>query len=197
MKKKSIAASFLVVFLAVTFAVIGASFSAFVFKDTKIEVTKVLVSSDAGIDVFDDKNLKEKTTELKLSDMKLGVKPATGEVDSETQIPSTITGDGTTEGYYAKVWVKTSENYKIILKNIEIKSEKNENDVKDQRKNIFIAIKDVANSTKTLEEDETEIVQFTDISNTQELTFLIWLGSFANENLEGAKISFELHFMPV
>lgn len=197
MNKKSVAASFLVVFLAITFSVIGSCFMAFVYKDTKIEVKEVSVMFADGIGVYQNKELSEPVSTLKLSDMKIGLKPATGEVDAETMIPSTITNQGTSEGYYAKVFVKTNINYKIIMKNIVIESKKDEHDVKEERKNLFISIKDVTNSTKTLEEEETEIVTFSDVSETQELIFLIWMGGLANEALEGSKISFALDFVAV
>lgn len=197
MNKKSVAASFLVVFLAITFSVIGSCFMAFVYKDTKIEVKEVLVTFAEGIGVYQNKELTEPVSALKLSDMQVGLKPATGEIDAETMIPSTITNQGTSEGYYAKVFVKSNINYKIVMKNIVIKSKKDKHDIKEERKNLFISIKDVANSTKTLEKDETEIVSFSDVSETQELTFLIWMGGLADETLEGAKISFTIDFVAV
>lgn len=197
MNKKSVAASFLVVFLAITFSVIGSCFMAFVYKDTKIEVKEVLVTFAEGVGVYQNKELTEPVSALKLSDMQVGLKPATGEIDAETMIPSTITNQGTSEGYYAKVFVKSNINYKIVMKNIVIKSKKDKHDIKEERKNLFISIKDVANSTKTLEKDETEIVSFSDVSETQELTFLIWMGGLADETLEGAKISFTLDFVAV
>ncbi len=197
MNKKSVAASFLVVFLAITFSVIGSCFMAFAYKDTKIEVKEVLVKFAEGIGVYQNKELTEPVSALKLSDMQVGLKPATGEIDAETMIPSTITNQGTSEGYYAKVFVKSNINYKIVMKNIVIKSKKDKHDIKEERKNLFISIKDVANSTKTLEKDETEIVSFSDVSETQELTFLIWMGGLADETLEGAKISFTLDFVAV
>ena len=39
--------------------------------------------------VFEDDKLTSKIDKLKLSEMKLGLKPATGEIDAETKIPST------------------------------------------------------------------------------------------------------------
>ena len=197
MNKKSVAASILVVFLAVLFSVVGVCFSYFVFTDTKIEVKKVLISTAQGIDVFEDENLTKRTTNLKLSNMDLGIKPATGEIDSETQVPSTITDTGTSEGYYASVYVKTTLDFKVVVKNISIESKKNKLDVKEERKNIFVSIKDVKNSTKSLENDEIELVELKDVSGVQKLTFFIWMGALAGELLEGAKISFSLDFVAV
>ena len=141
MEKKSVAASVLVVFLALTFSVVGACFSYFVFTDTKIEVERVNVVSTNGVNVFADESLKEKSTKLNLSKMDLGLKPATGEIDAETLVPSTITNTGTSEGYYATVYVEQGQNFKVIVNNVNIETKQNKAEVKQQRKNIYISIK--------------------------------------------------------
>ena len=197
MDKKSVAASILVGFLALVFAVIGACFSSFVFSYTKIEISSVAVKTASGIEVFEDEKLTKKINSLKLSKQELGIKPATGEVDAETQIPSTINAENTTEGYYSKVFVKSTINYKIVISNIKIETERNLIEAEEQRKNIFVAIEDIKNTTKSLENDEIEIVSLEKNSEPQELVFLFWLSSFAGEELEGSKISFSLEFLPI
>ncbi len=197
MEKKSVSATILVLYLALLFSVIGVCFSVFVYEHNKIKITKVGVAAASRIDVFDDKELQIKSSQLKLSNMDIGLKPATGELDSETQIPSSITDQGTSEGYYATVYVNTSINYKILVSDIEIKTKRDKIKANEERKNIFIAIKDVKNSTKSLEKDETELVRFSDVQTTQKLTFLIWLGSLADDVLIGSKISFNIQFLPV
>lgn len=197
MEKKSVSASLLIVYLAALFAVVGSSFYAFVFKNNQIIIEEVKVFAVSEVLVYNDEEKKEKSTKLNLSDMQVGIKPATGEIDKETQIPSTINDEGTSEGYYAKLYVDTNINYKILVNNINIESEKHVLDVKKERKNIFISIKNIANTTKSLEDDEIELVKFENVSQIQELTFLIWLGGLAGEDLEGAKISFELNFVKI
>ena len=186
MEKKSVSASMLILYLAALFAVVGSCFYAFVFKDKQIKIEKVAILAEEQI-----------ATALNLSDMEIGIRPATGKLDQETQIPSTITDEGTSEGYYAAVYVEAKTNYKIVLKNINIESEKDDLLTKEERKNIFISIKDIANTTKNLEKDETEIVLFEDVSTLQKLTFFIWLGQSAGDDLQGAKISFDLAFIKV
>ena len=196
MNKKSVSASILVLYLTLVFSVIGICFSMFVYKDTRILVTSVLVKNGQGVEVFSDKELSKKVTQLKLSNMDTGLKPATGEVDSETQIPSTITDTGTSEGYYATVYVKCTGGFKVNLKNIKIETKKDEVAVSEQKKNIFVAIKDVKNAVKTLEKEET-IATFENVNEAQKLTFYIWIGALASEDIEGAKISFSLEFLTV
>lgn len=193
MEKKSVSATFLVIFLALTFSVIGICFSVYVYQDTKIVIENITIST-TGISVYSDKDLQNSATSLNLSNMDLGLKPATGELDSETQIPSTITDEGTSEGYYATVYVPAGVNFKITITNVVIDTKENEIEANNERKNIFISIKDIENSTKSIEEDITEIATFSNVTETQKLTFLIWLGSLAGDELVGSKISFTLNF---
>mgnify|MGYP003298552270 CR=1 FL=1 len=120
MDKKSVSASLLVMFLALNFAVIGVCFTTFVYKKNIIKFENIMVNAVSGIDVFEDEKLIKKIDKLKLSDMELGLKPATGELDAESQIPSTITDEGTSEGYYETIFVKASGSYRIVLKDIKI-----------------------------------------------------------------------------
>lgn len=195
MNKKSVAASTLVVFMAIFFAVIGICFSNFVFKDTKIEVTRVGVASSEGLKVFEDEDLTKEVTELKLSNMELGIKPATGELDADTKIPSTVTDQGTSEGYYSTVYVKVEGDFKVVVGNVKIESKKNILDVEAERENVFVALKDVEGAVKSLETDGVELAKFQDVQGMQKLTFFIWLDALSGDALEGAKISFELEFI--
>lgn len=196
MDKKSVSASMLVLYLTLVFSVIGICFSMFVYKDTRVLVTSALVKNGQGVEVFSDEELSKKVTQLKLSNMDTGLKPATGEVDSETQIPSTITDTGTSEGYYSTVYVKCAGGFKVNLKDIKIETKKDEVAVSEQKKNIFVAIKDVKNAVKTLEKEDT-LATFENVNETQKLTFYIWIGALASEDIEGAKISLTFEFLAV
>lgn len=197
MNKKSVAASTLVVFLAIFFSIIGICFSMFVFADTKIEVKSVKLVLANGIEAFSDKELTERTTELKLSKMELGLKPATGELDAETKIPSTVSDQGTSEGYYSKVFVKTNSDFKVYIEDVKIESKKYADKVDAERENVFVAIKDVDGAVKNIKEDKTELASFSNVEGVKELVFYIWLDALAGEELEGAIISFSLNFVSV
>ena len=197
MNKKSVAASTLIVFLAIFFSIVGVCFSMFVFKDTKIEVKTIKLVSAEGIEIYGDKDLKQAVTELKLSKMELGLKPATGELDAETKIPSTINDQGTSEGYYSKIYVKSNSAFKLFVEDVEIESKKYADKVDAERENIFVAIKDAGGVAKNLKEDKTELATFSNIEDAKELVIYIWLDSLAGEELEGAVISFVLNFVAV
>ncbi|MBQ8424652.1 MAG: hypothetical protein IJX17_01365 [Clostridia bacterium] len=193
MEKKSVSATILVLFLALTFSVIGICFSVFVYKETRILIDEIKVVS-SGIKVYGDKELKNEAKKLELSNIDLGLKPATGKIDKETQIPSTITDEETSEGCYACVYVPSGINFKITIKDIKIDTENNINEVNEGRDNIFVAIKEVSTSVKTLEDNEIELATYENINETTKITFLVWLGSMADKELVGSKISFTLSF---
>ena len=197
MKKKSVSATILILFMSLFFAVVGSSFYYFEYWSKRTLVESVGIVADEGVQVFQDEKLSVKIDKLKLSDMEIGLKPATGELDSETQIPSTINDQGTSEGYYASVFVKSAGNFRVQLSNINIETSHDELMVKEERKNIFIAVKDLKNSVKTLENDGVEICRYSDVAKPVEITFLIWLGSFASDELEGAEINFDLKFVAI
>lgn len=197
MNKKSVSATILILFMSLFFGVVGTCFYNFVYERTRTLVTGVNVVSDAKIEIFGDEKLKKKITKLKLSNMDIGLKPATGEVDAETQIPSTIDDKGTSEGYYSTIYVKASGNFRVQLDNIKIKSDHDEKLIEEEKKNIFVGVMDLKNSVKTLENDGVEICRYTDVSDTIKITFLIWLGSLASDELEGARISFDIKFVSI
>lgn len=198
MNKKSVSATILILFMALFFAVVGTCFYTFVYEQTRTLVTAVGIINDEKIQVYSDDKLKKKVSKLKLSDMDIGLKPATGEVDSETQIPSTIDDKGTSEGYYSTVYVVASGNFRMQLSNIQIKSDHDEKLIEEERKNIFIGIMDLKNSVKTFENDGVEICRYTDVSSEPiKITFLIWLGSLASVELEGARISFDIKIVSI
>lgn len=193
MEKKSVSATILVLYLALTFSVIGICFTSFVYKQTRILIENVKVYAN-DVKVYSDKDLKEEANSLKLSDIKLGLKPATGKLDPETKIPSTITDEGTSEGCYASVYVPAGTSFKITIKDIVFDTDKNIDEVNEDRENIFIAIKDISTAVKPLEDDVIELATFENVNETTKITFLIWLSSLASEKLVGSKVSFTIQF---
>lgn len=192
MNKKSVSASILIVFLALVFAVIGICFSSFVYVDKKIKFEEIKLIYASGIKVFEDKEYSKTASKLKLSDMELGLKPATGELDKETEIPSTITDDGTSEGYYETIYVRSSLPYKIVINNIQIENEKDSKKANGERENIFVAIKNIVDSTKSFESEEIVVAEINEDYEEREYTFLFWLGSLSGKELVGSKITFNV-----
>ena len=197
MNKKSVSASILIMFLALVFAVIGSCFSSFVYTDKKIKFEEIRLVCASGISIFEDEEYTKQVSKLKLSDMELGLKPATGELDEETKIPSTITDQGTSEGYYETIYVKSSVPYRIIINNIKIENKKDVEKANGERENIFIAIKDFDNTTKSLESEEIVVADISENYEIREFTFLFWLGSLSGEELVGSIITFNIEFKTI
>ncbi|MBR2909917.1 MAG: hypothetical protein IKC11_06230 [Clostridia bacterium] len=197
MKRKNIAMTVCTILSALTFIVIGACFSAFVYKDEVIKVKNPKVTVARNIQVFASDG--EKTLdELKLSQMKLGLKPATGEEDSLTSIPTTITDKQGSEGQYAKFKLYAPEGAKVSIQNIKIENEKESaEDIAKERENIMVAIKGIDDSTKSLAGDKIELATVPASEDKEEYTFLIWLSGKAGNKLESSTISFDITFEQV
>jgi len=113
-KKKSTAVSVVAVLSILLFAIIGSSFMAYMYKDEKVEVLSPRLVINNGVSVTDLSN--NNITSLKFSEIKLGLKPATGELDVETKVPVTVTDKNGSEGIYSKFKIFASTNKIIKVK---------------------------------------------------------------------------------
>ena len=196
MNKKNIATTIILLLCTMWFTVIGSSFMNFMYQESKIVVNDPTVSVSNGVLVYDSKDDNKKQIQtLEFNDMSLGLKPVTGDLDAQTNIPSTVTDKNGTEGLYASVKVTAPAGLKIVVTNIKIETQEKEEDVKDERKNMFIAIKDVKDSAQSLEADTIQLATERDAIEDKEYTFLFWLDSKADKILKGSKISFEIQFV--
>lgn len=196
MGRKNIAATVTTILCALTFIVIGSCFSAFVYKKEMIKVENPVFNVGEGISVYNENG--EKTIEvLELSKMKLGLKPATGEEDSVTNIPTTVTDKQGSEGQYGKFKLYAPSGATISITNIQIESQEREEDIKEERKNIMVSIKELDDSTASLEE-ETVILGSTEANEDRHLlTFFVWLSGKTSDKLEASKISFDITITPL
>ena len=168
----------------------------FVYQEKKITVQNPSIIASSGVLVYDSKDEEQAPIDkLKFNDMALGLKPITGDADADTGIPSTMTDKIGTEGLYATVKVTAPAGLKIVITNIQINSEQDKEKVQEERKNIFMAIKDKQNSAQSLEEESITLVDEELEVKEKEYTIFFWLDGKAGEALTGAKISFELHFI--
>ena len=197
MNKKSVSATILILFLAIFFSVVGICFSCFVYKNSRTLVKAVKLKTSNGINIFGNQEQSKQIQNLKLSNMDTGLKPVTGDIDAETQIPTTIDDRGTSEGYYSTVYVTSNSGFKILIDEINIKSSHSAELIEKEKKNIFVGILDINGSVKTFESNGAELARFNDAVNAQKITFLIWLGSLASDELEGADIYFTLNFVSI
>ena len=195
MNKQNIATTIVLILCALTFSVVGTSFMTYKYQNSKIVVSDPAIFASQGVLVYkkDDSN-KAMLTKLEFSDSELGLKPVTGDQDAETKIPSTVTNKNGSEGLYATFVVSSSTAFDIVVKNIKIQSKRDAQKVARERENLFVAIMDEQDGAKSLDEDSVLLLHQSALEN-KEYVLLFWLDSKASEELQGAKISFELHFV--
>lgn len=192
MRKKSFAATITIIFCAIFVSVVGATFSTYMLRKNIVKIENPKIITVQGISVFDEEN--KKISVIKLNDMKLGLKPATGEEDSESEIPSTVTSSMGTEGYYAKFKVTSENEFQIFIENIKIETRQNKNKVQKERENIKVALEGIKNTTTNLVNSEVLLYSNSGGCDKKEFTLLIWLTAKAGDDLKGAKISFDVIF---
>jgi len=192
MSRRNTAATITTILCAILFIVIGSSFSAFVYKKELIKVENPGFILAQGITVYTVEGDKE-IQELELSKMKLGLKPATGEEDKETNIPSTVTDTKGSEGQYGKFKVYAPSGAKIFITNISIESKEDAEIIMKERENIMVSIKEIDKSTKSLQEEEVELGS-TSATNEdrQTLTFMVWISGKVSNKLSASTISFDI-----
>ena len=191
MLRKNIAPVIAVVLSGILFIIIGSCFSAFLYKSEIIKVQDPRVFAQGNIVITDKKG--KSVNKLELSELKLGLKPATGEEDAETGIPSTISDKSGSEGLFCKFCVKNDNDCTIIIKNILVKN-KTKKVVDVDRENIVVAIKEIDKSTKTLLNDVVELGSVSKSENKKEFTFYVWLSGKASQELKATTISFDIYF---
>jgi len=188
-KKKSLAVCVTAILYIMLFAVIGSCFMAFKYEDEKVTVLDPNLIISTGVSVTD--SAKNDISKLEFSEVKLGLKPVTGELDHETKVPVTVTDQNGSEGVFAKFIVTTSDNKSIKIKNLKITGN-DKLEIDKERKNIWVALKDVEDSAKSLEDDEVVLGFIENASGGREYTLLFWLSSVASENFEMTTISFDV-----
>jgi len=192
MLRKNIAPVIATILSGLLFIIIGSCFSAFLYKDEiiKIENPKIVTNQ---IQVF-DKDGENAIDELKLSKLKLGLKPVTGELDQETNIPVTVTEEKGSEGLFAKVKVLAQSGAKIYVTDLKIDKKENNDNIQEEKKNIMVAIKEIKESATALETNKVLLGELKANNEKQDLTFYIWLSDKASEVLKSATISFNVSF---
>ena len=189
MLKKNIAPVVATILSALTFIIIGSCFSAFFYKKEVVKVENPKLILFSGVSAFDESGQSE-ITEIELSEMKLGLKPATGEEDSQTNIPVTITDKKGSEGQFAKFQIKTAETVNVYVVNVKIEGENASRELDNERENIMVAIKEFGGEALNLSGEKILLGKLDASQDNQTLTFLIWLSSKVSDIVESSTISF-------
>lgn len=180
MEKKTIATSIFCVLILIFIVSIGATLSAFKINKDKVEVTSIIVEAEEGISILDKKGAK--LTSLDVKSGNVGIRPATGEEDGDTGIPSTINDAVGTEGAYATFYVTTDSDFEIVLHGCTLTKGS-----EDNLDNVKIAIMDDSSSTVSGTEMGAVLVSKSACKNT-EFSVVVWLDADTTKTVAGAKI---------
>lgn len=194
MNKKNIATTIVLILSSLLFATVGSTFMNLLYEKNKIVVANPQVVASQGISIYkSDDDSKTQITQLEFNSMSLGLKPVTGEADEKTNIPSTVTEKNGTEGLYAQIKISAQAGLTIKVKNLQIDSSEDAEKLQKERKNLWVALKDIEDSAKSLEESEVVLHTESQQVKDKEYVFFFWM-SGDGKALKGAKISFEIQF---
>ena len=189
--KKSIAVCVTAFLYIMLFAVVGSCFMAFKYEDEKVIVLDPEIVKSEGVKVLSINDTE--IDYLDFSEVKLGLKPVTGDLYVVTKIPVTVTDQNGSEGIYAKFKVDSSIKRTLKITNISITGN-DKLDIQKERKNIWVSVKEINDSTKNFEDNE---IILGEISNNKEkeYTLLFWLSSVASEEFKETTISFKVEII--
>lgn len=163
-------------------AIIGISFAVFVDQKQRVEVCAITIRNEQGFDVESGKQKGGKLS-LKVYSPKVGTKPVSGELDTQTDIPYTVSDQVGSEGAYAKFGIVTDKQYRIVLTDVDGVPERDLDNVK------FSFTK---NEKKAFSANDIGETVFSKNGNGKKetLTILVWLDRHVSKKIVGSKISF-------
>lgn len=163
-------------------AIIGVCFSTFVDAKRRVEVVAIDVTAEEGILVqnWGDKG-KEQITTLSVKSPKVGVKPASGELNTQTDIPYTVSSEVSSEGAFAKFQITSDSAFEIFLQSCSGVPE-------SELANVKIAVDGSEKHPHSLADVGQVIEEKEGKEEPQKFTALIWLDSHAGKDLVGSKI---------
>ena len=184
MDKKTVATTILCFLILIFLIETGSVVSAFGVEPKKVEVRTVTIASKDGILIKDEDG--EVVTELEVKSSSVGVRPATGEEDSSTLIPTTVNDQVGTEGAYAVFKLTSDKSWKILLKSCTLSNSENQN-----LDNIKIAIMEDDAKAKT-GADKDAVLYEGEAVNDRCLVVVVWLDRDSSKSIVGADIVIEL-----
>ncbi len=184
MDKKNIATTISGLLILIFIVVIGTTLSAFKVDKLKVEVKSIKVEAENGIFVIDEKG--NSISDLEVKSSKVGVRPATGEEDSSTHIPSTINDSVGTEGAYATFKIKSEKEYKMVLLDCKLTAGEEEN-----LDNVRIAIMD--KKSESVKGSELGAVLTVGVApEPKETVIVVWLDADTTKSIASSDISIVL-----
>lgn len=184
MEKKTTATTIAGILILVLIICVGATLSAFKVQKQKVEVKSISIVSADGILVTDKKG--REIEELDVKSSSVGVRPATGDEDSVTGVPSTINDAVGTEGAYAVCFVKSDKDWCVKLSSCTLSSGESEN-----LGNVRIAVLD--ETSESVKGSDIGLCLATSSSiKSDKLTIVVWLDADTTKSIASADIKIGL-----
>lgn len=189
MEKKTIATTVAGLLILALIICVGATLSAFKVQKEKVEVKAIAITTSDGISVKNKKG--EDITELKVISSGLGVRPATGEEDNTTQVPSTINDNIGSEGAYAVCYINSDSEWCIRLSSCTLTAGEEEN-----LDNIRIAVLD--KKSEAIKGSEAgKCLTKGEPTKNKEVTVVVWLDADAKKSIASADIKIQLEVVNI
>ena len=187
MQKKTVAVTILSILILFFIVAIGSTLSAFKVSKEKVTVKSISVLPGSGIVVLD--NDGNQITELKVKSSSVGVRPATGEEDSKTNIPTTVNDAVGTEGAYACFKLSANSNWEILLSDCKVSVGEDEN-----LDNVRIGIMEEENDPIS-GKDVGSVLAKGGAVEGKEVVVVVWLDQETTKTIKGAEISIILQIV--
>lgn len=183
MDKRNIGMFLGYLFSFVFIAVIGMSFSAFVDKKQQVVVEAVFFVNAEGI--VAQKNGEtggDSASKIKFKSSKIGVKPVSGELDTQTDIPYTVTSKIGSEGAFAKFQILSSKNWELVLQGSEGVSEK-------ELENVMVSVEDTKVKAISLADIGGLLAKGEAKVRPQKFVIMVWLDQHVGKDIIASKIN--------
>ena len=184
MERRDIGYAIAYILSFVFMATIGISFSVFKDQKQRVEVKSITVSSEEGI-IIKAANKTGDVFALDVHSPKVGTKPASGELDTQTDIPFTVNDQVGSEGAYAKFEIESDSGCKIILQNVKGVPE-------SELDNVKISVTGTENKPFSAKDIGKTLFQANDVLKNKKFTVLVWLDQHTSNKIVGSKIEIEL-----
>ena len=184
MDKKTVAVTVMAFLILIFFVAIGSTLSAFKVAREKVTVEKITIGSADGITIKNNDGVE--VVELEVKSSVVGVRPATGDEDIETNIPSTVNDGVGTEGAYASFNLSANNAWEIRLVSCFLTAGMDEN-----LDNVRVAIMEEENEPISGKDVGAVLAKGERVTD-KEMVVVVWLDPETNRNIKGAKISVQL-----
>ena len=189
MDKKTVAVTVMTILIVAFLMAIGSTLSAFKVSKEKVIVERMVVVYGDGVKVK-NKDGKE-ISDLEVKSSAVGVRPATGDEDTETNIPTTVNDAVGTEGAYANFFLTSNSPWEIRLLSCSLT-----NGMEENLDNVRVAIMEEKNDPVS-GKDIGATLAHGEAVNNKEYVLVVWLDQETTKSIKGSKIMVQVQVVQI